>query len=104
MPVEAEAVVLDDRLDEAAEPGEGRAVAGDGLVPGADLGEVGLAEHGANGRDGAEGGVDVPLGEGGGLLLEEDEEALGGEDELGEGGLGEALTENVVGLGEVKVG
>jgi hypothetical protein len=44
------------------------------------------------------------LGEGGGLLLEEEEETLDGEDELWEGCLCETLTEDVVGLGEVKVG
>jgi len=37
-------------------------------------------------------------------LLEEEEEALGGEDELGEGCLCETLTEDIVGFGEVKAG
>lgn len=78
MSVEALPVALDENLDQAAEGSEGAGRGGEGGVGG--------GGSRRDGGDGAERGIDVPLGHAGGVLVEQEMDGLGDEDKLGKGG------------------
>jgi hypothetical protein len=92
--VQAFSVALDDCFDEAVQ----------GRVDAAATATQWGGGLGRDGRDGAEGQLDVPLRHAGWALVEEEVDGFGGDEEVGgRCYAGEAVAEDAVGLGEAEL-